>query len=327
MGIGIVVAFRVSKYLVGRLADLGRGADLIGEMNLEHRIAVEPRDEMGELAEHFNEMAVHLDVAQTRLRGANEQLLELNQVLSKRIEAELAKVRLAANIQRDLLPKQPPRVPGYQLAGQTIPAQTVGGDYFDFIPMDDSRLALCLGDVSGKGLPASLLMANLQAAVRSQVLARASVTDCLRRTSTLLFRSTDAGKFVTAFFCVLDPHGHELRFSNAGHNPPLLFRPGMKPKRLETGGPVLGVFDATEFEEASCPLERGDLLVVYSDGISEAMDAGGEEFGEEGIIAVVERERGRDAAWVMNAITRAAREFSGGQLQLDDMTMIVVQRT
>ncbi len=327
VGIGIVVATRVSGYLVGRLADLGRGADLIGEMNLEHRIAVDPRDEIGELAEHFNEMAVHLDIAQTRLRGANERLAELNDVLSQRIEAELAKVRMAAIIQRDLLPQEPPRIPGYRLAGQSIPAQTVGGDYFDFIAMDDSRLALCLGDVSGKGLPASLLMANLQAAVRSQVLACASVTECLRRTSTLLFRSTDPGKFVTAFFCVLDPVRHELRFSNAGHNPPLLFRRGKEPERLEAGGPVLGIFDATDFEEASCGLDSGDLLVVYSDGISEALNVAGDEFGEEGIIAVVNRARGGTAAEVMEAVTNAALEFSGDRLQLDDMTMIVLQRT
>ena len=164
-------------------------------------------------------------------------------------------------------------------------------------------------------------------AVRSQVLACASVTECLRRTSTLLYRSTDAGKFVTAFFCVLDPSRHELRFSNAGHNPPLLFRSGSGLERLETGGPVLGIFEATEFEEARCPLERGDLLVVYSDGISEAMNADGEEFGEAGIIAVVNQERHRDAGAVLHAIMEAAREFSGDRLQLDDMTMIVLHRT
>ena len=324
--IGIVVATRVSSYLVGRLADLGRGADLIGEVNLKHRIAVEPRDEMGELAEHFNEMAANLDAAQTRLRGANDQLAELNRLLSHRIEDELAKVWVAARIQRDLLPKHPPQIPGYTLAGRSIPAQTVGGDYFDFIPMDDC-LALCVADVSGKGLPASLLMANLQAAVRSQVLAHASVTECLRRTNTLLFRSTDPGKFVTAFFSVLDCQRHELHYSNAGHNPPLLFRSGMEPERLETGGLVLGIFEETAFEESTCRLDRGDLLVVYSDGISEARDARGEEFGEEGIIDVVNRERHHGPTHILDAILKAALDFEGDQLQLDDMTMVVLQRT
>ena len=324
--IGTIVALRVSRYLVWRLVALGRGADLIGEENLQHRIAVEPRDEMGELAEHFNEMAGNLDAARTRLRHANEQLAELNQILSQRIEEELAKVRLAALIQRDLLPKEPPRVESYWLAGRSIPAQTVGGDYFDFIPMNDRCLALCLGDVSGKGLPASLLMANLQAAIRSQVLAQASVTECLRRTNTLLFRSTDAGRFVTAFFCVLDWQRHELRYSNAGHNPPLLFRARGEPERLEHGGLLLGIFEETEFQEATCRFEPGDLLVVYSDGISEAMNGDDVEFGEEGIIAVVNRERHKGAEHVLEAILKAALDFSSGQLQLDDMTMIVVQR-
>ena len=324
--IGIVVALRLSRYLVVRLADLGRGADLIGEVNLQHRIAVEPRDELGELAEHFNEMAAHLDAAQTRLRGANDQLAELNRLLSQRIEEELAKVRLAARIQRDLLPKHPPVIPGYALAGRSIPAQTVGGDYFDFIPRDEC-LALCVADVSGKGLPASLLMANVQAAVRSQVLAHASVTECLERTNTLLFRCTDQGKFVTAFFGVLDCQRHLLTYSNAGHNPPLLFRGGMKRERLETGGLVLGIFDETAFEESTCRLDRGDLLVVYSDGITEASDMNGEEFGEEGIIAVVNRERHQGPAQVLDAILKAALDFSGDQLQLDDMTMVVLQRT
>jgi serine phosphatase RsbU (regulator of sigma subunit) len=324
--IGIIVAIRVSTYLVRRLADLGRGADLIGKANLQHRISVSPRDEIGELAEHFNEMAANLDAAQSRLRDANRQLGELNRLLSERIEEELAKVRLAARIQRDLFPKDPPPVDGYRLAGRSIPAQTVGGDYFDFIPMDEQSLVLCVGDVSGKGLPASLLMANLQAAVRSQVLAHASVTDCLRRTNTLLFRSTDGGKFVTAFYCVLDRQHHQLRYSNAGHNPPLLFRNAADPERLEVGGTVLGIFEATEFEEADCRLERGDLLVIYSDGISEAMNGEGAEFGEEGIIAVVNHERQHGARHVMDSILKAALDFSGDQLQLDDMTIIVLQR-
>jgi HAMP domain-containing protein len=111
VAVGIVVALRLSTYLVRRLSDLGRGADIIGEVNLQHRIAVEPRDEMGELAEHFNEMAANLDVAQTRLQGANEQLAELNRLLTQRIEEELAKVQLAARIQRDLLPRHPRRSP------------------------------------------------------------------------------------------------------------------------------------------------------------------------------------------------------------------------
>ena len=326
VAIGIAVAFRTSRYLVVRLAELGRGADLIGEVNLKHRISVDPRDEMGELAEHFNEMAAHLDVAQTRLSGANAELAELNLILSKTIEEELAKVRLAARIQRELLPQEAPRVPGYDLAGRSIPAQTVGGDYFDFVFIDDRHLALCLCDVSGKGLPASLLMANIQASVRSQVLAHASVPECLRRTNTLLFRSTNSRTFVTAFYCALDLDRHELRYGNAGHNPPLLFRAEGEPERLVRGGLVLGIAEESAFEEAVCRLGSGDVLVAYSDGVTEIENAAHEEFGEEGIIAVVRRDRDRSAAEVLDAIVEATIAFGGDQLQPDDITLIVLKR-
>jgi serine phosphatase RsbU (regulator of sigma subunit) len=326
VALGIVVAFRVSRYLVGRIATLRHGADLIGEVNLQHRIPEAPCDELGDLASHFNDMAKRLDVAQETLKSANRELADVNQILSQRIEEELAKVRLAARIQRDLLPKAAPAIPGYDVAGSTIPAQTVGGDYFDFVPLDDHRLALCVGDVSGKGLPASLLMANLQAAVRSQVLARASVSECMRRTNTLLYRSTDPGRFVTAFYAVLDHWKEELCFSNAGHNPPFLFRAQGGEEKLEAGGLVLGIVEETEFAESSCRLARGDRLVIYSDGVTEAMNARNEEFGEAGLAAVVRRCGARSAADVLNAIVTAVTDFSGDRPQTDDITLIVLQR-
>jgi serine phosphatase RsbU (regulator of sigma subunit) len=327
VAIGMIVAIRTSQYLVGRLAELGQGADLIGEDNLKHRIAVEPRDEMGELAEHFNEMAANLDVAQAKLRRANAELGDLNMILSRTVEEELAKVRLAGLIQRELLPKEAPRVPGYDLAGRSIPAQTVGGDYFDFVFIDDRHLALCLGDVSGKGLPASLLMANLQASVRSHVLAHASVTECMRRTNILLFRSTNSKTFVTAFFCALDLDRHEIRYANAGHNPPLLFRSSVVPERLVSGGLVLGFMEDAGFEEATCRMEPDDLLVIYSDGVTEIVNAAGEEFGEEGITAVVSMTREGTAEQVLEAIVEATFEFGGHQLQPDDVTLIVLKRS
>jgi sigma-B regulation protein RsbU (phosphoserine phosphatase) len=137
---------------------------------------------------------------------------------------------------------------------------------------------MCVADVSGKGLPASLLMANLQAAVRSQVLANASVADCLRRTNTLLFRSTDPGKFVTAFFCVLEPERHELRYSNGGHNHPLLFRAGREPRAAEVGGLILGVFEGPS-PRVGGSAGAWDLLVVYSTGSAKRASRGRGIFG------------------------------------------------
>jgi len=326
VAVGLVVAVDLSRYLVTRLTELGRGAERLGRDELHHRIAVEPHDELGDLAQRFNEMAAGLDATRARLRTANEELGELNQLLSQRIEEELAKVRLAAVIQRDLLPRQAPRIPGYDLAGRSIPAQTVGGDYFDFILTGDGELAMCLGDVSGKGLPASLLMAHLQASVRSQVLASASVTECLRRTNTLLHRSTEAGRFVTAFFCILDLARNRLRYSSAGHNPPILLRASGEAEFLSVGGLILGILEDTQYEEAECTLEPGDLLLIYSDGISEAANAAGDEFGESGILDVLQRTRGAGSAAVLDAVVKAALDFEGDRLQMDDMALIVLQR-
>jgi serine phosphatase RsbU (regulator of sigma subunit) len=323
--LSVVVATRTSRYLVGRLSELGRGAELIGEVNLQHRIPEVPRDELGELAQKFNEMAGRLEVTQGELQRANTELSGFNVILSRRVEEDLAHRRLAAQIQRHLLPSVPPRVPGYDLAGRTIPAQTIGGDYFDFLYMNESKLALCVGDVSGKGLPASLLMANLQAAIRSQVMASASVAESMQRTNALLHQSTDDGKFATVFYGVLDLERHELTFSNAGHNPPLIVRRD-RVDRLETGGTMLGAFEQSTFEESVCALEPGDMLVAYSDGITEARNQEENEFGEEGLIGVLSRAKDRKAADVVEAIIEAALAFSGHG-QSDDMTLIVLKRS
>jgi sigma-B regulation protein RsbU (phosphoserine phosphatase) len=323
--LALVIASRTSRYLVGRIYDLAHGADMIGEVSLDHRIAVEPRDEMGDLAHHFNVMATRLDVTRSELQRANADLSNLNVLLEERIEEQQAREKLAAHIQRDLLPKEPPRVQGYQLAGRSIPAQTVGGDYFDYVVMDEGRLAVCLGDASGKGLPASLLMASLQAAIRTHVMAFATVANTLRRINTLLFRSTDPGTFVTAFYCILDLGRHELRYSNAGHNPPLVFRADSV-ERLEIGGTILGAFEDSDFEEASCRLAPGDFLVVYSDGITEARNDRDDEFGEDGLIEVVTRKRDSSAEDLVTAVVAAVTEFAGSRRQMDDMTMIVLKR-
>lgn len=277
--------------------------------------------------------ALRLKQETDRRKARERELLEmsnklagLNEVLEARIEEQMARLRLAAKIQWDLLPKEPPLVPGYQVAGRTIPAQLVGGDYFDFISVDDRRLALCVADVSGKGLPASLLMANLQATIRGQTLWNPSARECMRRSNRLLFQSTDIEKFATVFYGILDIEAHELRYSNAGHNPPLLFRAGEAPRRLETGGLVLGILEDSGFEEEVVPLGPGDVLVLYSDGITEALDARQEEFGEEALIRVVEAHRDETAAAIVDAVGSAVERFAGSTPQSDDMTLMVLRR-
>ncbi|HUN66682.1 MAG TPA: SpoIIE family protein phosphatase [Bacteroidota bacterium] len=235
-------------------------------------------------------------------------------------------VRLAARIQLDLLPKKIPAVPGYDLAGRTIPAQMVGGDYFDFIPGGRNRWAVCLGDVTGKGLPAALLMANVQATLRGLTEMSGGASECVRRANTLLYRSTSDERFVTLFYGLLDPATHALTFTNAGQDHPFLVSGKKKIRRLRTGGTVLGIIDQFPFEEETVSLARGDVLVIYSDGFSEAMNEQEEQFGEERLAKVIEGNKRLSAEKIIDHIVAETRRFTGAAPQSDDMTIVVVKR-
>jgi phosphoserine phosphatase RsbU/P len=236
-------------------------------------------------------------------------------------------VRLAAKIQLELLPKNMPTLAGYDIAGTSLPAQVVGGDYFDFISLDDSRLAICLGDVSGKGLPASLLMANLQATMRGQLLTDCSPKDCLSRSNTLLYRSTNSEKFVTFFYSMLDASTHRLSYSNAGHENPIFISSNGKVNRLETGGVVLGIMENYPYEDAVLTLHAGDIVAIYTDGIIEAINTKNEMFGEERLIEILRESRNFQSEKIIDAVVAAVKKFAGTAAQFDDITMVVVKRT
>ncbi|UCH84938.1 MAG: SpoIIE family protein phosphatase [Candidatus Latescibacterota bacterium] len=235
-------------------------------------------------------------------------------------------VRLASRIQLDLLPKGAPAVPGYDIAGRSIPAQMVGGDYFDFIPLEKNQMVICLGDVSGKGLPASLLMANLQATLRGQSLHTIAVNERVERANRLLYRSTDPEKFATLFYGVLGLDDNRLTFSNAGHENPYLLRGGGETTRLTTGGTVLGVVDNFPYDEDVVALGQGDVLVVFSDGITEAFDKNEDQFGEDRLGPVLEKCRDEPADVIIDRIVEAVQEFAEDAPQADDLTLVVVKR-
>jgi sigma-B regulation protein RsbU (phosphoserine phosphatase) len=245
----------------------------------------------------------------------------------KAFERMQEEVRLASRIQSDLLPKQMPAIEGYQIAGKSIPAQVVGGDYFDFIPIEETRMAICLGDVTGKGLPASLLMANLQATLRGQSFLSQSPKDCLVRSNKLLFHSTSPEKFATLFYAYLDTKQHLLSYSNAGHDFPFHFSGSDIPNRLKAGGIMLGAFEDFSFEEDAIPMKPGDLLVISSDGISEAMNSNLEQFGEERLQRIIKENRNASPNDLIDKIVAAVRTHAGDQPQSDDMTLIVLKRT
>jgi sigma-B regulation protein RsbU (phosphoserine phosphatase) len=226
----------------------------------------------------------------------------------------------------DLLPKSIPELKGYELAGTSIPAQVVGGDYFDFIRLERGRMGVCLGDVSGKGMPAALLMANVQATLRGQTLLDGDVASCIRRSNRLLFESTPPEKFVTLVYGALDPSDHSFRFTNAGHDHPCLFRQKGKTVRLESGGIVLGILPDYDYESGAISFGAGDVLVIYSDGVVESMNAANEQFGLDRLTGVITANLSGSARGILSAIVDAATKHAGAAPQYDDMTVVVVKR-
>ena len=236
-------------------------------------------------------------------------------------------LRVAATIQAALLPAAPPVVPGYEVAGRSLPSEAVGGDYFDFLSLDDERVGLCVGDVVGKGLPAALLMANVQATLRGQARWIGAPGEGLARASALLHASTDRRAFVTLFYGVLDTRRHALRYANAGHNRPLWLAGEAPAAELEGGGLALGLVPAASYAEGEVDFAVGDLLVVFSDGVTEAMSPEREPFGEERLAAVIEGARGAPAEAVVARVLEAVRRHADGAPQSDDVTLLAVRRT
>jgi sigma-B regulation protein RsbU (phosphoserine phosphatase) len=249
------------------------------------------------------------------------RLYELEQSLIRMKE----EVRLAATIQTDLLPKESPKIAGYEISGKSVPAQVVGGDYFDFIPIEGKRIAVTLGDVSGKGLPAALLMANLQATLRSVSLMESSPRVCIERANRLLYQSTSSEKFVTLFYGVLDPEAKTISYSNAGHDNPFLFHHGAEPARLGVGGVVLSIMETFPYAEETIPMGEGDLLVIYSDGIVEAINPDQEQFGQDRLAEVIRQHRDASPGELIDSIINAVKVHAGTAAQMDDMTLVVVR--
>jgi len=242
----------------------------------------------------------------------------------KKIEEELS---FAKKIQTNLLPKSNPQIAGFDIAGMNISAKEVGGDYYDFISIDENNTVICLGDISGKGMPAALLMANLQATLRGQALFTSSAGECLTRSNKLLYRSTDMQKFATLFYGILDKSKNIFHFSNAGHDPPFLINSDKKVTRLTKGGTVLGFMEEYQFEEDSIKLNSGDTIIIYSDGITEALNEKNHEFGEERLLAVLKENLKSTAELLIEKVFEAVKIFVKDIPQSDDITIVVIKKT
>ena len=255
-----------------------------------------------------------------------------NSHLTEAIASEVAQrerlnreLEIAREVQERLFPQSYPAVPGLDLAGRCRPAQGVGGDYYDFLELPDGCLGIGIGDVSGKGIPAALLMASLQASLRGQTISGApDLAKLMTNVNRLIYETSPSNRYATFFYGQYEPAARRLVYVNGGHNPPMVFR-SREVLRLEDGGPVVGLFKPARYVQASLELASGDVLVLFTDGISEAMNAADEEWDEERLRESVRACRYRPAAEMIDCIMRDADAFVAGAPQHDDMTIMVVK--
>ena len=242
----------------------------------------------------------------------------------QRMEDEL---NIAREIQQGLLPEKLPSIPGFDIAALTIPSKEVGGDYYDIITRQNGEYILAIGDVSGKGTPAALLMANVQAALRALAPHCTSVSETTGQINDLTCANTRSGsKFITFFWGILDAQTHQFRFSNAGHNPPYLLRKDGRVEALEEGGLILGVFTTiVPYAEASVTLSPGDVLVMYTDGVSEAMNQRNDQFTEEQLEVILKESTHFSAKEIIQRVQQALESHTQGTPQSDDITMLVLK--
>ncbi len=241
-----------------------------------------------------------------------------------RMEQEM---RIAAEIQQALLPKMARAGSFFAAAAASLPCRSIGGDFYDYVDLPGGALGFALGDVAGKGPPAALLSAMMQGIFAAQAASSDSPSQTISRVNLALYRRGIESRFVTLMYGVLGPDGR-LTYCNAGHNPPLvLSRSGSTPsvRRLECGGPIVGLFEAATYDEETVELASGDWLIIFSDGVSEAMSANGEEYGEERIVECVEKNLSFEPRQLLEGLFADVREFARGAAQSDDITAMVLR--
>jgi serine phosphatase RsbU (regulator of sigma subunit) len=306
----LCVPLRLVRYL--DRADMPNESRRIGVLYLDSR-------EKGAVLSRAARAA--LDTLATEAAVAIENARLYRETLDKaRMEQEL---KIAAEIQQALLPP-PERNGGYfQAIGASVPCRAIGGDFFDYVDLPSGEFGLAVGDVAGKGAPAALLTAVLQGVFASQASSGSGPALTLSRVNQALIRRSVESRFATAFYAVMSKDG-ALTYCNAGHNPPLLVRSNGV-ERLEKGGLILGLFEHATFEEETVRLQSGDLLIVFSDGVTEALSASGEEYGEARLLEAVQQHRTDSTHDLLDTIFASVRAFTVGAVQSDDVTALVLR--
>ncbi|PYQ76249.1 MAG: hypothetical protein DMG04_04350 [Acidobacteria bacterium] len=303
------------------LLPLSFNEKLLGIMSLGPKLSEEP----------FSRTDIRLldsVAAQTGLALENGRLTEAIKAEVAAREKQKRELEIAHEVQERLFPQEYPPVAGLDYAGACRPALGVGGDYYDFILLSKTELGIAIGDVSGKGIPAALLMATLRAYVRGQIIHhQTDLTTVMGNLNKLVYESSAANRYATFFYAEFDAGSRVLNYVNAGHNPPMVFRQsaGREVLRLDRGGPVIGLMEDCCYRQGCAALEAGDVLVAYTDGVSEAMNARDEEWGEERLMNAVAAHRMAPARALIDCLMTSADAFVAGAPQHDDMTLIVVR--
>jgi phosphoserine phosphatase RsbU/P len=309
----LIIGIAVTRVITRTISDLYRATQYVQEGNFSHRVRVERQDQLGALGESFNSMTSSIN----RLIDEQKQL--------QRLENEIG---IAREVQDQLFPRNLPSVEGVEIEAICKAARSVSGDYYDFIQLDPTHVAIAIADISGKGISAALLMASLQAALRSQLLTPGSETlstaELVTRLNKHLVRNTGDDRFATFLVAIFDTLTRRLRYTNAGHLPGFCLSDG-KAIHLDKGGIVLGVVEEYDFEEGIVEVPPGAVLIGYSDGLVEPENAYGEEFGVSRLEAAAQRVRLSPPRKIAESLMIAAEEWSGNPEQADDMTVIVAK--
>jgi sigma-B regulation protein RsbU (phosphoserine phosphatase) len=303
----------LTRSITRSVNDLYQATRYVESGDFGHRIQTRHRDQLGALGESFNSMTESVST------------LISEQQQRQRLEHELA---IAREVQAQLFPKEKPTVQGVEIEAVCRPARVVSGDYYDFLPLGPGRLGIALADISGKGISAALIMASLQAALRSQAMFNGrgpgSTAEIVTRLNQHLYRSTAADRFATFFYGVYDAQTHRLEYTNAGHPAPLCIS-GKQVQRLSVGGTVLGLFDDRQYESQIVDVAPGSLLIAYSDGLTEAENPDGEEFEEQRVLDVALRMGQAPTRAVLKNLLEAVDHWTGPAEQSDDITLIVAR--
>lgn len=243
----------------------------------------------------------------------------------ERLNREL---EIAREVQERLFPQRLPAAPGLDYCAECHPAREVGGDYYDFLELPEGKLAIAIGDVSGKGIGAALMMASLQASLRAQAPVVRNLRELIGRVNRMVYEASSVNIYATFFYAEYDPRSRRVMYVNAGHNPPAVLRASTaawEVLRWETGGPVIGLLPEAQYQEGSFQLQPGDLVVLFTDGISESMNVGDEEWSEDRLMACAQTCGHLNAREALNRIMGEAVAFAAGAPQHDDMTLVVVR--